>query len=328
LADLNTNTNINDNVNLYLLSTIENGQYLKRLGVYFKSIVQLKKLLHKIQPNKVILTNTDILLLLILNRIKRYTDTIIMEISDIPSYTFGNSLIAKVQRYMDNLFLSKYVSKMIYTSPKFYDFYYKYKFKGDVFILENKPFKSMLPSTLIKKKSNKTIIGIVGLLQYINPYKALFEVIEGRDDVEVYIYGKGTYQSEIEFYAQKYNNIKYFGAYNFFEDIASIYSTLDMVYISYDTTLGDRNMELALPNKLYEAMAFKVPIIATKDTYLAQRVEKNKIGYVIECCNSKDILESIEQYKKEKDRFSLSFDKITPDNYIADNDYKKLIEFI
>ena len=326
LADLNSN--IDDKVNMHLLSTIENGQYFRRIGIYLKSMVQLKKLLEKIQPNKVILTNTDILLLLIFNRIKRYTKTIIMEISDMPSYTFSHSFIGKIQRFMDKIFLSRYVSKMIYTSPKFYDFYYRDKFKGDIFILENKPLKSMIPAKLSKKKNDKVIIGIVGLLQYINPYKALFEAIQERDDVEVYIYGKGTYQSEIESYAKKYSNIKYFGAYNFFKDIASIYSSLDMVYISYDTTLGDKNMELALPNKLYEAMAFNVPIVATKDTYLAQRVDENKIGYVIECCNRKDILQSIERYGNEKDRFGLSFDKIDLNSYMADNDYKKLIEFI
>ena len=324
----NLNANIDKNVNMYLLGSIENGQYLKRIGIYLKSIFKLKGLLAKIQPQTVILTNTDILLLLIVNRIKSYTHNIVMEISDLPSYTFGNSIFAKIQRSLDKIFFKKYISKMIYTSPQFYEFYYQNEFKGKYFILENKPLSTMLPLTVEKKENDKIIIGIVGLLQYINPYKALFEVIKDRDDIEVHIYGKGTYQKNIESYADRYHNIKYFGAYNFFTDISDIYASLNMVYISYDTTLGDINMNLALPNKLYEAMYFKVPIIATKDTYLSQRVKKNDIGYVIDCCNKYDIDEFIVQYRSDKDRFLSSFDKINLDKYIGDNDYKKLIKFI
>ena len=326
LADLNAN--IHDNVNMYLLDKIENGQYIKRIGIYLKSMFKLKKLLKEIEPETVILTNTDILLLLILNRIKEYTHNIVMEISDLPSYTFGSSISSKLQRYLDKIFLGKYISKMIYTSPKFYEFYYQHEFKGQYFILENKPLATMLPPRVEKRENKKIVIGIVGLLLYLKPYITLFEALKNRDDVEVHIYGKGTYQQEVESYANKYSNIKYFGVYNFFTDISTIYASLDIVYISYDTTLGDTNIKLALPNKLYEAIYFKVPIIATKDTYLAQRVEENNIGYVLECCNKSDIEKIIERYKSDKERFTSSFGKISANEYMAENDYKKLIEFI
>ena len=326
LADLNAN--IDETVNMYLLDKIENGKYLKRIGIYLQSMFKLNGLLKEIQPQTVILTNTDILLLLIVNRIKEYTHNIIMEISDLPSYTFGSSIFSKIQRSLDKIFLQKYISKMIYTSPKFYEFYYQHEFNGEWFILENKPLSTMLPPIVEKRENKKIVIGIVGLLQYLKPYQALLNMVKKRDDVEVHIYGKGTYQQEIESYANKYSNIKYFGVYDFFTDISAIYASLDMVYISYDTTLGDTNIKLALPNKLYESIYFKVPIIATKDTYLAQRVTENQIGYVLECCKEEEISTIISQYRSDKERFSSSFGRISSDKYLADNDYYKLIKFI
>jgi len=324
----NLNKHIDNNVNIYLLDNIENGKYLKRIGIYLKSIFKLKKLLKKIQPQTIILTNTDILLLLIINRIKLYTNNIIMEISDLPNYTFDDSITSKLQRYLDKIFLRKYISKMIYTSPKFYEFYYQREFKGQYLILENKPLLSILPPRIDKKENKKIIIGIVGLLLYFKPYKALFDVVKNRDDIEVHIYGKGIYEEEVESYAKRYCNIKYFGVYDFFTDISKIYASLDMVYISYDTTKGDINIKLALPNKLYEAIYFKVPIIATRETYLAQRVIENHIGYVIKCCQEEDIEKIISKYRKDKDIFCSSFDKIESNKYLADTDYNKLIEFI
>jgi len=324
----NLNSNIDDNVDMYLLDKIENGKYFERIGIYLKSLFKLKDLLKEIRPETVILTNTDILLLLIVNRIKKYTHNIVMEISDLPSYTFGSSVFSKIQRSLDKIFLQKYISKMIYTSPKFYGFYYQHEFNGEWFVLENKPLSTMLPPRVKKRENKKIVIGIVGLLQYLKPYQALLNMAKNRDDVEVHIYGKGTYQQEIEFYADKYSNIKYFGVYDFFTDISAIYASLDMVYISYDTTLGDTNIKLALPNKLYESIYFKVPIIATKDTYLAQRVTENQIGYVLECCKEEEIATIISQYRSDKDRFSSSFDKIELDEYLANNDYGKLIKFI
>jgi len=326
LADLNAN--INKNVNLYLLDKIENGKYLQRMGIYLKSIFKLKKLLLKIKPDKIIITNIDILFLLILNNVKKYTNDIIMEISDLRSYTFNKKLTDKIQQFIDSIILDKYISKMIFTSPKFYEFYYQYKFNSEIFILENKPLSTMLPKKVKKIKNKKVVIGIVGLLLDGNPHKALFEYAKDKDDIEVHIYGKGTYQEQAQEYANNYTNIKYYGEYNFFKDISKIYASLDIIYMSYDTTNNDTNINLALPNKLYEAMYFKVPIITTKDTYLAQRVIENKIGYIVRCCDLQDIEKVIDKFKINKDKILFGFEAIKKDKYIADNDYDELNLFL
>jgi glycosyltransferase involved in cell wall biosynthesis len=322
----NLNDNIENSVKLYELDTIENGKYIQRIGKYLKSIFKIKKLLKTIQPNKIIITNTDILFLLLLNNITKYTNDIIMEISDLRSYTFRDGILNKIQRYIDSIIFKNYISKLIVTSFKFYEFYYKNKFQGKYFVLENKPLSSMLPSKVKKQKTNKLVVGIVGLLLDGKPHKALFEYAKTKDDIEVHIYGKGTFENQAKEYTSKYNNIKYFGEYDFFKDISNIYASLDIIYMSYDTTQNDTNITLALPNKLYEAMYFKVPIITTKGTYLAQRVKEYNIGCTIRCCNSDDIKNSINYLKTNN--LENNFANIKEDDYIADIDYKNLVQYI
>ena len=45
----------------------------------------------------------------------------------------------------------------------------------------------------------------------------------------------------------------------------------------YDST--DLNVRLALPNKLYESMYFKKPILVSSNTYLSQVVDQYGIGF-------------------------------------------------
>jgi succinoglycan biosynthesis protein ExoL len=322
----NLNSNIDKNVKLYSLGAIENGKYLKRIGVYIKSIFVVRKKLKVVQPDKVIITNIDTLFLLILCNIRKYSNDIVMEISDLKSYTFNNKLTDKLQRLFDEIILDKYISKLILTSYKFYEFYYSSKFNGKYFILHNKPLDSMLPKKIEKKKNEKLVIGVVGLLLDGKPHKALFECIKGRSDIEVHIYGKGEYEVQAIEYAENYDNIKYFGEYDFFKDISSIYASLDVIYMSYDTTKNDLNVNLALPNKLYEAMYFKVPIITTKGTYLGEIVRGYGIGQTIECCNFRDINRAITYLNSNN--LCVKFDAIPAKEYIANCDYEKLLVFI
>jgi succinoglycan biosynthesis protein ExoL len=83
-----------------------------------------------------------------------------------------------------------------------------------------------------------------------------------------------------------------------------------------------------LPNKLYEAIYFKVPLICSSDTYLEEIVIKLGIGIGIDY-KSKDELESaIQKITKDRSKILGNFDKIPNDVFIADNDYKRLSKFL
>ena len=310
------------------MGSISNGNYLKRIYDYFKSFRQLRKILKKNKYDTLIVNNIDTLALFKLNSIfKKKQTQVIIEISDLISHAYTNSIKSKVMKNIDK-FMFKFVDKLIVTSPKFYDIYYNKIFKRKYFLLENKPLSTMIPLKIDKKNNEKVIIGIVGLLLEDQPNKTLFKTVKNDKRYEVHIYGKGVFQKFVEEYANKYENIKYFGEYNFFKDSARIYSSLDILYMPYDTTTGFLNNKVALPNKLYEAMYFQVPIITSSGTYLGEIVDKYGLGTTLKCCDGEILNTVIENISMNKKIFLKNFKELETNLYLADNDYILLENFI
>lgn len=312
----------------YNLGVISNGNYLRRIGNYFKSIKVLYKILNSNQYDILFVNNVDILALFKLCTLfKKINTKIVLEISDLRSHTYVNNIKSKIIRNIEKL-MFKYIDKLIVTSPKFYDLYYNRLFKDKPFLLENKLLSNMIPKRVNKTINDKIVVGIVGLLLQGRPYETLFKAIKDDERYEVHIYGKGTYQDLIEKYEYKYENIKYFRAYNFFKDSATIYASLDILYMPYDTTNGSLNNKIALPNKFYEAMYFKIPIITSCDTYLSELVEKYSIGKSTLCCEEKELKDSLKKVIENRDLYEKSLKNLDEKLYIGDDDYKRLEAYI
>jgi succinoglycan biosynthesis protein ExoL len=314
------------NVSLsYNLGEIPNGKYLKRINIYYKTIKTIKKILSKNNYDVLVVNNIDTLFLYNISTNQKTTK--IMQISDLRSHTYTNNIKSFIIRIFEKI-LFKSVNKLIITSPKFFD-YYKRIYKGEYFLLENKPLKNMIPKRIQNEiKNEKTIIGIVGQLMQINPYLTLFEKFKNNNSVEIHIHGKGKYQKTIEEYSLEYNNILYFGEYNFFKDSAEIYTKLDLLYMPYDTTNGSLNNKVALPNKLYEAMYFKIPIITSFDSYLGEIVNELRIGKTIKCCDEDSIIEDINFAIKNKNIYLNNLHNLDDNLFLGDNDYIELEKYI
>jgi len=308
------------------LGTVSNANYVKRIGKYINSFMQLKKILQKSSYDILIVNNIDTLALFKISTLsKRLEITRVMEISDLRSHTYTEDIASKVMRTIEK-YMFRFVDKLIVTSPKFYDKYYKNMFYGEAFILENKPLSTMIPQRLKKLENDKIIIGIVGLLLQGKPYQTLLEATKNDDRYEVHIYGKGIFEDLIKEYSHTYRNIKFFGEYNFFQDSAKIYSTLDILYMPYDTTNGSLNNKVAVPNKLYEAMYFHVPIITSKESYLGELIEGFNIGKTIWCCQKEELLRTLEHF--DFDLYLNNFGNLDKKEYLADDDYEKLDRYI
>jgi len=87
------------------------------------------------------------------------------------------------------------------------------------------------------------------------------------------------------------NNVFYHGPFKNPDELLSIYSSIDICYVVYDST--DGNVKLAIPNKLYECLFFLTPMIVAKGTYLAERVKELQIGFEVDIDNGAQELELI-----------------------------------
>ncbi|MDI3501474.1 MAG: hypothetical protein PWP22_1245 [Thermoanaerobacter sp.] len=65
----------------------------------------------------------------------------------------------------------------------------------------------------------------------------------------------------------------------------------DILFALYDSSIP--NNKYASPNKLFEAMMCKKPIIVSKNTSMASFVQNYRCGVVVDCNNIKDITEAI-----------------------------------
>lgn len=177
-------------------------------------------------------------------------------------------------------FFDKFVvprlSGLVLTSPFYYSGYFLKKFpriEGRVRVVENKLPPEMgeelmeyRSSLVLGLPERKIRIGIIGSFQSEKPLRALRELIERRSDLELHIYGSGL----LEIF-DGVSSCCYHGEFKNPEDLARIYRSIDVNYVLYDAQ--DQNVKLALPNKLYESLAYCVPLLVAKNVALGEVVE-------------------------------------------------------
>ncbi len=331
----NLNSNIAGSVSCLPVGQIESsGRYLSRLMSYAKAMGALWRCRRQVEADVVVVNNIDVLLLEILLRVLTLRSAkLVLEVSDLLQYVFSRGVVAKVFRAIDRTVVRLFVDRLVVTSGKYYDVYYSRFFRGPHLVLENKPLRTNVPERIERgARSGRIVIGVVGLIYQAAPIQALFDAVKDNDSVEVQIYGRlydaQNSKSLIESYCARQSNIVYKGSYDFFKDAARIYGGLDLLYVSYDTAESMLNNRVALPNKLYEAMYFRVPIIASRGTYLAERVLATRVGYEIDCGSVEQIQTILGSYRERAQAFDEVFNSLPEDAYLADKDYETFARFV
>lgn len=144
--------------------------------------------------------------------------------------------------------------------------------------------------------SNKTIrIGFVGTVRYFNENSKLIQTLSKYNKYNLLYYGKTNINCDLRKYCKKNNikNVQFFGSFKN-EEKPEIYKNIDLINAVY----GNNNLEVttALPNRLYDGVLFKKPIIATQGTYLGEVVEKYKLGIAINIDDKANIETEINNY--------------------------------
>ncbi len=248
----------------------------------------------------------------------KYGASVILEIADIPagSYVENRGLIG---RKLENT-VTKLVSQadgLVLTSPYFFSEYYRERLsirESDVFCFENLPPKSAF-ANFQKNASDKLVIGFVGAIRYDDTLRTLFNAAKQEENLRVVVAGDGPVRGDLERETKGIDNVFFTGPYNYTEEIANIYSQIQLVYSVYNPkTVVER---LALPNKLYEAIVCEIPILVAKGTCLEEyvkslgvgiSVEPNDVGKLrnlfLDLLSNPDILQKISQRESEiKERF-------------------------
>lgn len=296
----------------------------KRILPYLKFKNKALKSLKNINPDLIYTSNIDMLIIAKKFKVIRKSTKIIYEIADI------NRLISDKQKHIFKKIarfllikletkLSKYITHLVLTSAKFYDFYYsKFIDKQKVIILNNIP-NPLYFSKYIRSSGEEFTVGFIGALRYYNQLKMLLDASK-ISSTHVMIAGQAMDECYVKLLDEY--EVDYCGKYNYETDIAFLYSKISCVYAVYDNTLN--NVKIALPNKLFEAIYCGLPIIVSKDTYLSEIVEKYQIGISINPNSVSELVDALVTLKNDKNMQS----RISNNCKIAlrDFDYEKELE--
>lgn len=241
----------------------------------------LKKL-EELEPEIIYADGLDSLLIAVKYK-KHHKIVLFYDVADLRE-TYIEEPKQKIKKIINNMvkFVEKQsfkkVDYLVITSKKFYStYYYKLINKNRVIYIPNVPDKEIFENYRKKQEGDFTI-GFIGGIRYLNQMKMLVDVA-GICGYKVLFAGAGGTigdYDQIVAYCKDKEYVKFTGKYNYQEDIAKLYGQVDCVYAVYDA--DNANVKIALPNKLYESVYCRLPIIVAKGTYLAEIVEQWGVG--------------------------------------------------
>ncbi len=280
------------------LGTIRDGEYLSRIFVYIKLIFHVVFKISK--KDKIYVFGSDI------SFISLFRKGIIIEIGDVRTLNMS-SLKGRIFSFLErNIY--KRVGKLILTSPFHFDNYYKYFIaKEKVAFIYNKNVNTKMMNEIYDKfptintKQDKIKIGFIGALRYKLQIDMLLKFVEKYSDkFELIVYGSIHHPFPQNYFETiELDNVSYFGKFSNPDDLEKIYSQIHVNYVVYDAE--QENVRISIPNKLYESILFRRPIICAKETYLEKEVQNRNIGCSVDS-NFYDVF--------EKDMLSLTFDRV------------------
>ncbi len=128
-------------------------------------------------------------------------------------------------------------------------------------------------------KDAKLILSYIGVLSNRRFVDKLIDFAKQRDDVEIHIGGYGPLEDELKKVSETNKNLIFLGKVDY-KDTFDVYSKSNIMVAMYNPDI--RNHKYAAPNKIYEAMFLKKPIIVCRDTSMDRIVDELDIGFSID----------------------------------------------
>ena len=283
------------------LAHMEDGKYWLRFKKLF-SAVRILSRHRKLSGSKIAYAfSIDCALIAILSGFKE----IIYEVGDIRSSS-------KVTRMLEEYIFNK--SKLICVTSTAFKEYFAKLYSADrnkIIVVDNKI--TTTPNREVSA-SDKLRIGIVGLLRYRTPLEFICRFAEETPQVKLVVYGDGPCKS---LFADK-QDIAFYGPFKNPDDLDKIYSSIDANYVVYDNS--SENVRLAIPNKLFESMGYKVPMIVAENTYLGEQVAHYNIGNSVSISSYEAFKQDMTRFIEQHATYAESFNNIGPQDYMDDSD--------
>ena len=251
----------------------------------------------------------------------------VYEESDIPYANIGNSILRYYLKRKDRNIIKKSILTIM-TSEGFINYHNLENKQENIIIVPNRVNPDLLLLSYKHKELdvNHLSIGFVGGFRYQSVMN--FAQVVGLDfpHVDFHVFGNIKQNNEaIEELIKKCSNIHLHGIFKNPQDLPSVYEQIDLVLATYDET--SINAQYAEPNKMYESIFFRVPIIVSKGTFLSEKVNRLGIGYAINGLCNEEITSFLNSLSAESIKEKLlNLNRIPQQDAINDN--PKLFDYL
>lgn len=264
--------------------------YHKRIGIYYNG---LKQLFQQVKADDTLwyYLGLDVAMFATwLNPNKRY----IYEECDLTQTYTGNKLLRRLLEHMDKRIIKRSIRTLL-TSEGFIDYHYgQGKSPDNILLAPNYLSKSVMdvPNVAPTCPFDPAHIrfAFVGAVRYKALLSMASLMAKNHPEHEFHFYGYVAPKFDASQLPQG-DNIFYHGAFKNPVDLPSIYSHVDVLVATYDT--DEENVRYAEPNKLYEAIFFRKPIIVSRDTFLQQKAERMGIGFGVNAFDEQDVAKMV-----------------------------------
>lgn len=225
---------------------------------------------------------------------------VIYEQADLNYTKLSMKWLVTIFKSLDKWLIKK--SKLtVLTSQGFIDYLFGENNTAENIVLVENKVNSKLYNFDVNEKelSAKHLkFGFVGLVRYPRTLLTFAKTIGNYfPQHEFHFYGVGESSPQALELCEKYSNLYYHGAFKNPDDLASIYSQIDICVVCYDAT--SLNVRIAEPNKLYESIFFRTPIIVSDGTFLAKKVENLGVGYYVDASDENKVKNLVESLTNE-----------------------------
>lgn len=271
-----------EHFSLEIVGSYDNSlSFIKRIPILKKGIAGILRK-HRDEPDTIYyLFQLDIALVFsILTSSRRY----IYEESDLMHYSLKNNVIKSIMECWDKRIIRRSLIS-VFTSEGFLEAHYGLWRPKNTFVIPNRLNVKIEEWAKLSPKSadiNHLKIGFVGFPRYESVIRFVNFYCRKYPSNEFHFYG---YLNEHEKNTKfkdllTFSNCFFHGAFKNPDDLPTIYNNIDLVLSTYDAHC--ENVRYAEPNKLYEAIYFETPIIVSSKTFLADKVTKLNVGYVLD----------------------------------------------